>query len=157
MTYGLNNGSQSAGVVRAVREVCAERAMQCVGFSLYPPSDDRVFSGVGMGEGAVPLVAVPTVSLGFQDEVGAHQMWLALNGGAANNSSRADAEYREMDLDSNGGQPTGLAENFVPRIFQLIHSAGDNMEQIDPATVQTAGRVYAALVERLDRQLDGVD
>ena len=133
MMYGLNNGPQSAGVTRAVREVCAERAMHCVGFPVYPPSDDRAFSGAGLGEAgeAGAVDRVPTVSLGFQDHVGAHQMWLAFNGGEAN----------------------GLAEGFVPRVFQLIHSADDTMEQIDPATVKTAGEVYAALVERLDSQL----
>lgn len=131
MMYGQNNGPQSAFMTRAVQELCAERAMQCVGFPVYPPSDDRAFSGAGRPAGAPPADVVPTVSLGFQDEVGAHQMWLAFN----------------------GGQTPGLAEGFVPRVFQLIHSAEDTMEQIDPATVKTAGEVYAALVERLDRQL----
>ena len=131
LMYGQNNGPQSAFMTRAVQELCAERAMHCVGFPVYPPSDDRAFSGAGLGEGAAPAAVVPTLSLGFQDHVGAHQMWLAFNGGETN----------------------GLAEGFVPRVFQLIHSADDTMEQIDPATVKTAGEVYAALVERLDAQL----
>ena len=133
MMYGLNNGPQSAGVVRAVREVCAERAMHCVGYPVYPPSDDRAFSGAGLGEAGEPGAAdrVPTVSLGFQDHVGAHQMWLAFNGGEAN----------------------GLAEGFVPQVFRLIHSADDTMERIDPATVRTAGETYAAVVRKLDSQL----
>lgn len=133
MMYGLNNGPQSAGLVRAVREVCAERAMHCVGYPVYPPSDDRAFSGAGLGEAgeAAPADRVPTISLGFQDHVGAHQMWLAFN----------------------GGEDNGLAEGFVPRVFRLIHSAEDTMEQIDPATVKTAGETYAALIERLDSQL----
>ena len=131
MMYGQNNGPQSAFMTRAVQELCAERAMQCVGFPIYPPSDDRAFSGAGRPAGAPPAAVVPTLSLGFQDEVGAHQMWLAFNGGEA----------------------PGLAEGFVPRVFQLIHSADDTMEQIDPATVRTAGEVYAALVEKLDAQL----
>ena len=131
MMYGQNNGPQSAFVTRAVQELCAERAMQCVGYPVYPPSDDRAFSGAGRPAGAPPAAVVPTVSLGFQDEVGAHQMWLAFNGGEA----------------------PGLAEGFVPRVFQLIHSADDTMEQIDPTTVKTAGEVYAALVEKLDRSL----
>jgi Zn-dependent M28 family amino/carboxypeptidase len=133
LMYGLNNGAQSATVTRTVREVCAERAMNCVGFPVYPPSDDRAFSGAGLaeaGEGGA-TDRVPTVSLGFQDHVGAHQMWLAFNGGETN----------------------GLAEGFVPRVFQLIHSADDTMEQIDPATVKAAGEVYAAVVERLDMHL----
>ena len=125
MMYGQNNGPQSAFVTRAVQELCAERAMQCVGFPVYPPSDDRAFSAAG----------APVVSLGFQDEIGAHQMWLAFNGGEAN----------------------GLAEGFVPQVFRLIHSAEDTMDKVDPATVALAGATYAALVERLDAQLDGVD
>jgi Zn-dependent M28 family amino/carboxypeptidase len=125
LMYGQNNGSQSAFVTRAVQELCAERAMQCVGFPVYPPSDDRAFSAAG----------APVVSLGFQDEIGAHQMWLAFNGGEAN----------------------GLAEGFVPQVFRLIHSAEDTMDKLDPATVALAGATYAALVERLDAQLDGVD
>ncbi|MDP1778190.1 MAG: M20/M25/M40 family metallo-hydrolase [Brevundimonas sp.] len=125
MMYGQNNGPQSAFVTRAVQELCAERAMQCVGYPVYPPSDDRAFSAAG----------APVVSLGFQDQVGAHQMWLAFNGGEAN----------------------GLAEGFVPQVFRLIHSAEDTMEHVDPATVALAGEVYAAVVERLDRQLYGVD
>ncbi len=133
MMYGLNNGAQSAGVVRAVREVCAERAMDCVGFPVYPPSDDRAFSGAGLTEAGQAGAAdrVPTVSLGFQDHVGAHQMWLAFN----------------------GGQTNGLAEGFVPQVFRLIHSAQDTMEQVDPATVRLAAETYAAVVEKLDGQL----
>ena len=121
MMYGQNNGPQSAFVTRAVQELCAERAMQCVGYPVYPPSDDRAFSAAG----------APVVSLGFQDQIGAHQMWLAFNGGEAN----------------------GLAEGFVPQVFRLIHSAEDTMDKVDPATVALAGATYAALVERLDRQL----
>lgn len=133
LMYGLNNGAQSAGVVRAVRGVCAERAMHCVGFPVYPPSDDRAFSGAGLGEAGQTGATdrVPTVSLGFQDHVGAHQMWLAFNGGESN----------------------GLAEGFVPQVFRLIHSPEDTMEQVDPATVALAGATYAAVVEQLDRQL----
>ena len=121
MMYGQNNGPQSASITRAVQELCAERALQCVGYPMYPPSDDRAFSAAG----------APVVSLGFQDEVGAHQMWLAFNGGETN----------------------GLAEGFVPRVFQLIHSAEDTMDKVDPATVALAGATYAAVIERLDAQL----
>ena len=133
MMYGLNNGAQSAGVVRAVREVCAERAMHCIGFPVYPPSDDRAFSGAGLTEAgeAGATDRVPTVSLGFQDHVGAHQMWLAFNGGETN----------------------GLAEGFVPQVFRLIHSPQDTMERVDPATVRLAAETYAAVVEKLDGQL----
>lgn len=121
LMYGQNNGAQSAFVTRAVQELCAERAMQCVGFPVYPPSDDRAFSAAG----------VPVVSLGFQDEVGAHQMWLAFNGGEA----------------------SGLAEGFTPRVFRLIHSPDDALEHVEGATIAAAGAAYAALIEKLDAQL----
>ncbi len=55
LMHGLNNGAQSGGITTAVRELCAARAMSCLDFPQYPPSDDRVFSAAG----------VPTVSLGF--------------------------------------------------------------------------------------------
>ncbi|AYG94449.1 Zn-dependent exopeptidase M28 [Brevundimonas naejangsanensis] len=121
MMYGQNNGPQSAFVTRAVQELCAERAMQCVGFPVYPPSDDRAFSAAG----------APVVSLGFQDEIGAHQMWLAFNGGDDN----------------------GLAEGFTPKVFRLIHSADDAVDQVEGATIAAAGATYAALIEKLDAGL----
>jgi hypothetical protein len=121
LMYGQNNGAQSAFVTRATQELCAERAMQCVGFPEYPPSDDRAFSAAG----------VPVVSLGFQDQVGAHQMWLAFNGGKDN----------------------GLAEGFVPQVFRVIHSKDDAIEAVEGATIATAGATYAALIEKLDAQL----
>jgi hypothetical protein len=121
MMYGQNNGPQSAFVTRATQELCAERAMQCVGFPEYPPSDDRAFSAAG----------APVVSLGFQDQVGAHQMWLAFNGGKEN----------------------GLAEGFVPQVFRVIHSKDDAIEAVEGATIATAGATYAALIQKLDAQL----
>ena len=121
MMYGQNNGAQSAFVTRAVQELCAERALQCVGFPEYPPSDDRAFSAAG----------APVVSLGFQDQVGAHQMWLAFNGGKTN----------------------GLAEGFVPQVFRVIHSKDDAIEAVEGATIATAGATYAALIQKLDAQL----
>ena len=121
LMYGQNNGPQSAFVTRATQELCAERAMQCVGFPEYPPSDDRAFSAAG----------APVVSLGFQDQVGAHQMWLAFNGGKEN----------------------GLAEGFVPQVFRVIHSKDDAIEAVEGATIATAGATYAALIQKLDAQL----
>ena len=121
MMYGQNNGAQSAFVTRAVQELCAERALQCVGFPEYPPSDDRAFSAAG----------APVVSLGFQDQVGAHQMWLAFN----------------------GGEHKGLAEGFVPQVFRVIHSKDDAIEAVEGATIATAGATYAALIQKLDAQL----
>lgn len=121
LMYGQNNGPQSLGMTRAVKEVCAERALQCVGYPVYPPSDDRVFTAAG----------VPTLSVGFQDEIGAHQMWLAFN----------------------GGQDNGLREGLVPRVFRQIHSHEDTMDNVEGATIALSSATYAALIEKLDGQL----
>lgn len=121
MMYGQNNGAQSAFVTRAVQELCAERAQPCVGFPEYPPSDDRAFSAAG----------APVVSLGFQGEVGAHQMWLVFN----------------------GGKTTGLAEGFVPEVFRVIHSRDDAIAAVEGRTIDLAARTYAALIQKLDAQL----
>lgn len=122
LMYGLNNGPQSAPLVRAVRSTCATLAQSCVDYPVYPPSDDRAFSAAG----------APAVSLGFQDTVGAHQMWLAFNAPPGAN---------------------GLAPGFVPEVFRTIHSAADTMEKVDPATVERAAIFYAALARDLDASL----
>jgi len=118
LMYGENNGERSGFVLTALREECAERALTCVGFPVYPPSDDRAFIAA----------EVPVVSIGFQNRAGAHQMWLAFN----------------------GGETSGLAEGFVPEVFQLIHSEGDVIEAVDPTTVALAAEVYVDLITRLD-------
>lgn len=118
MMYGQNNGPQSAIVTRVVRTMCVELALTCIGYPTYPPSDDRAFSAAG----------APVVSLGFQDRMGAHQMWLAFNGGETN----------------------GLSDGLMPTVFQRIHSANDTMEHVDPATIRTAGRTYGEIIKVLD-------
>lgn len=119
LMYGENNGERSAFILTALREECTAQAMTCIGFPAYPPSDDRAFIAA----------EVPVVSIGFQRRIGAHQMWLAFNGGEAN----------------------GLAEGFVPEVFELIHSEGDRIEAVEPGAVALAARTYVALIERLDR------
>lgn len=119
LMYGENVGEQSAFVLAAMRIQCAERAVDCVAFPVYPPSDDRVFSAAG----------VPVISIGSQDAVGAHQMWLAFN----------------------GGETTGLAEGFVPPVFQRIHSSGDDMRWIDGDDILRNARFVADLALRLSR------
>lgn len=121
MMYGQNNGPQSVEVTRALKAVCAERALQCVGYPVYPPSDDRVFTAAG----------APTLSVGFQDEVGAHQMWLAFN----------------------GGEDSGLREGFVPRVFRQIHTHEDTMDNVEAGTIALSAATYAALIEKLDAEL----
>ena len=64
LMYGLNNGQQSLFMIGAVKEVCAERAISCLDFPQYPPSDDRAFSAAG----------APTISLGHQPKVEAERL-----------------------------------------------------------------------------------
>lgn len=64
LMYGLNNGAQSAFMVDAVKAVCAARALSCLDFPEYPPSDDRAFSAAG----------APVVSLGHQPRAEAEKM-----------------------------------------------------------------------------------
>jgi Zn-dependent M28 family amino/carboxypeptidase len=56
LMYGLNTGDQSAFIVDAVKSVCAERAMSCLDFPQYPPSDDVAFAAA----------KAPVISLGHQ-------------------------------------------------------------------------------------------
>jgi len=119
LMYGENVGEASTFVLAAMRTQCAERAVDCVAFPNYPPSDDRVFSAAGL----------PVISIGSQDAIGAHQMWLAFN----------------------GGEQTGLAEGFVPPVFHRIHSPGDSMEWIDGDDILKNATFIADLALRLSR------
>jgi hypothetical protein len=119
--YGENNGDQSGFVLETLRSLCAERGFDCMPYPIYPPSDDRVFSAAG----------VPVVSLGTQDAVGAHQMWLAFNGGKDN----------------------GLKEGFVPPVFQRIHSTEDRLSYINGVDVARFGLFLADLGLALDKRL----
>jgi len=64
LMYGLNWGDQSKFLVTAVSDLCAARAMSCLAFPEYPPSDDRAFSGAG----------APTISLGHQPRAEAEKL-----------------------------------------------------------------------------------
>ena len=119
--YGENNGDQSDFVLETLRKLCAERGFDCEGFPVYPPSDDRVFSEA----------AVPVVSLGTQDAIGARQMWLAFN----------------------GGQDNGLREGFVPTVFQRIHTTEDKLSYLKGADVARFGLFIADLALNLDKKL----
>lgn len=123
MMYGQNNGPQSLFVTQAVQRVCSERELQCVGYPNYPPSDDRPFIADG----------TPVVSLGFQTEIGAHQMWLALN--------------------APEGQ-SGLAPGFVPEVFSIIHSANDTMDRVEASTLLLAAETYVAVINELDEYIE---
>lgn len=119
--YGENNGEQSRFVLETLRTLCAERGFDCMPYPTYPPSDDRAFSAAG----------VPVVSLGTQDAVGAHQMWLAFN----------------------GGQNNGLREGFVPPVFQRIHSTEDKLSYLKGVDVARFGLFIADLGLALDKRL----
>jgi len=122
MMYGQNNGPQSLFVTQAVQRVCSERELQCVGYPNYPPSDDRPFIADG----------TPVVSLGFQTEIGAHQMWLALN--------------------APQGQ-SGLAAGFLPEVFGIIHSANDNASRVEAPTLLLAAETFAAVIKEIDEHV----
>ena len=64
LMYGLNNGPQSAGLIDAVKEVCTKRALSCLDFPEYPPSDDVAFAAAG----------APVISLGHQPKAEAEKM-----------------------------------------------------------------------------------
>lgn len=64
LMYGLNNGPQSAFLVDAVKGVCAERAISCLDFPEYPPSDDVAFAMAG----------APVLSLGHQPKAEAEKL-----------------------------------------------------------------------------------
>jgi hypothetical protein len=56
-----------------------------------------------------------------------------------------------MWLAFNGGQANGLAEGFVPPVFQRIHSAQDMMEWVEGDEVLRTARFIADLALRLAR------
>src|SRR4029077_19193489 len=75
---------------------------------------------------------IPNVSIGFLPAVEAHQLWLMLN----------------------GGPDSGLREGVKPGIFDHMHSTGDTLESVDPATVDRASGLLLDLVLELDATLD---
>jgi len=62
--YGLNNGAQSAFLNTAVADLCAARAMSCLDFPEYPPSDEIPFIEAG----------APAISLGHQPRAEAEKL-----------------------------------------------------------------------------------
>jgi hypothetical protein len=64
LMHGLNNGTQSAFITEAVRELCMELKRSCLDFPEYPPGDDRAFSAAG----------APTVSIGHQPKAEAERL-----------------------------------------------------------------------------------
>ena len=76
---------------------------------------------------------IPNVSIGFVPAVDAHQLWLLLN----------------------GGKDSGLKEGFAPNLLQNMHSPGDTLEKVDPATIDRTAGLLQDLVLELDSTLDG--
>lgn len=64
LMYGLNSGDQSKFLVTAVSDLCTARAMSCLDFPKYPPSDDVVFAAAG----------APVISLGHQPKAEADKL-----------------------------------------------------------------------------------
>lgn len=75
---------------------------------------------------------IPNVSLAFVPRAEAHQLWLLLN----------------------GGPESGLREGFAPKIVQTIHTPGDTIDKIEPATLDLAERTVLEVILQLDSSLD---
>ena len=121
LIYGGMREGQTPAVHTALLSVCARRQWDCMRFPNYAPSDDISFAKAG----------IPVVSIAFQPKVDAHQMWLALNGGAS----------------------SGLARGFTPPVFTRIHSAEDVMARVEPDTVAAASEAAVDMVLALDKGL----
>jgi Zn-dependent M28 family amino/carboxypeptidase len=121
LMYGLNTGEQSAFMVSAVQDLCAARAMSCLDFPEYPPSDDRAFSAAG----------APTISIGHQPKAEAEKM-------------------RAFLLNPPTSAPDAST---LPAVFTQIHTPGDTLSVVEPATLAQAADFIAALVMKLDVEL----
>lgn len=69
--YGGVKNDAGNKIATAMEVVCLRRAVDCMRFPAYPPSDDRSFAAAG----------VPVISIGVQPAADAHQMWLLMNRG----------------------------------------------------------------------------
>lgn len=64
LMFGLDNGQQSGLINGAVADLCLTRAMSCLSFPEYPPSDDRAFAAAG----------APNISIGHQPKAEADKL-----------------------------------------------------------------------------------
>lgn len=71
LVYGGVKNDAGNKIATAMEVVCLRRAVDCMRFPAYPPSDDRSFAAAG----------VPVISIGVQPAADAHQMWLLMNRG----------------------------------------------------------------------------
>ncbi len=74
---------------------------------------------------------IPVVSIGFIPRLEAYQLWLLLN----------------------GGESSGLMKGFVPPILKIIHTREDNLDRVEPATLDLAFQVVLDIVLKLDTLL----
>ena len=74
---------------------------------------------------------VPNISLAVLPRAEVYQFWLLLNAGAR----------------------SGLREGFVPRIAQIIHTAADTLDHVEPSALRLVQRAVAALLTDLDTKL----
>lgn len=71
LVYGGVKNDAGNKIATAMEVVCLRRAVDCMRFPAYPPSDDRSFAAAD----------VPVISIGVQPAADAHQMWLLMNRG----------------------------------------------------------------------------
>ena len=74
-------------------------------------------------------LGVPETSFSYLPAREAHQMWLFLH----------------------AGKTSGLEDGFKPRALGLIHTPNDNMDAVEPATVERAGELAVELVKMTDK------
>jgi Zn-dependent M28 family amino/carboxypeptidase len=150
-------GSQAYLASRKPGEIAAAVNLDVAGYG------DTIAYGTGKGESTAPVVravervcaersldcvrfpvfppsddrsfekaGIPNVSLAFVPGVEAHQLWLLLN----------------------GGPESGLRESFLPGTLKTIHTPGDNLEKIEPATLDLAEKTVLEVLLQLDASLD---
>ena len=78
--FGPSASAGNQRVYAAVRQACADAALECLEFARFPPGDDRSFQAAG----------IPNVSLATLPRLEAHQLWLVLNSDGDDTGLRDD-------------------------------------------------------------------
>lgn len=60
-------------------------------------------------------------------------------------------EAHQLWLFTNAGPTAQLEADFKPKVLGLIHTPNDNMDAVDPGTVERAGELAAELVKMADK------
>ena len=123
LMYGPTTHDGNEVVYRSLRVTCADAPITCMSFPRYPASDDRPFQATG----------IPNVSLGMNEAIASHQMWLLLNAGAQ----------------------SALRRDFVPNLLQIIHTSEDTIERVSRTAMIRVHNAVVALVLELDRAFQG--